>query len=152
MGCFFSHNTNSYATILCINNQWANPFPPESVVSPGVAHLEVREDTGEALIPLLRTGDVSDELQVICFTVEGKYQFIKARYTGANLSARTHLSYTSLTCYCLIISTVQHCLSLLKGNNDARSSKPRRKSSDIRVSFWKYLFFMIIRPILKFET
>ena len=41
-------------------------------MSVGVARLEVREDTGEALVPLLRTGDVSDELQVVCFTTGGR--------------------------------------------------------------------------------
>ena len=38
----------------------------------GTGGGEGREDTGEALVPLLRTGDVSDELQVVCFTTGGR--------------------------------------------------------------------------------
>ena len=44
----------------------------ESLVSFPSAAYEVEEDIGEALIPIRREGDLSDELMLICETRQGE--------------------------------------------------------------------------------
>jgi len=49
-----------------------HPFFPESMVVFPHREYRVAEDIGEVLIPVQRTGDLTDELTVICTTQSGK--------------------------------------------------------------------------------
>lgn len=61
---------------LCLSLPRLNPLPPESTVFFPEQIQSAEEDVGELFIPVHRSGDISQELMVVCHTQQGRDDLI----------------------------------------------------------------------------